>query len=147
METLMDDRPERNPIEPPAPRGPDGSAQASPLAHHRDPSLPEPVTPADDSESSKPDDGDEDEEGKKGRERIEWVRAMDVLTGRAGRQAGRAAPRLEAGVRRARAGMGRLNPISRQGIARRSAPTTTQTPLTPPGAGSGRQDRDQGPWL
>jgi hypothetical protein len=140
----MDDRSERNPIEPPAPRGPGGSAQASPLAHHRDPSLPVPATPAGDRESGKPNDG----EGKiKGREQIEWVRAMDVLTGRAGRQAGRAAPRLEAGVRRARAGMGRLNPISRRAIARRSAPTITQSPPTPPGAGSGRQDRDQGPWL
>jgi hypothetical protein len=143
METPMDDRAERHPIGPPAPRGPGGPAQASPLAHHRDPSLPEPATPAGDSESGKPNDG----AGKnKGREQIEWVRAMDVLTGRGGRQAGRAAPKLEAGVRRARAGMGRLNPISRRAIARRSAPTT-QSPPSPPGAGSGRQDRDQGLWL
>ncbi len=57
---------------------------------------------------------------------IEWVRASDLLMRGGIRAATRGATGQEAVIRRMRGGMASINPVSRRGIARRSA-----SPLPP----------------
>jgi hypothetical protein len=117
----MSDRPE-----------PAAQAEASALARHGDPSLQRRKT---DGAYVSPED--------RRRGGIEWVRASDLLTRGGIRVADRGAGGQENVVRRMRGGMASINPISRRGIARRSANSLPPpsafgaTPPSSPAAGRG----------
>jgi hypothetical protein len=121
----MSDRPE-----------PAAQPEASALAHHGDPSLQRRKT---DGAYVSPED--------RRRGGIEWVRASDVLTRGGIRVADRGAGGQESVVRRMRGGMASINPVSRRGIARRSANSLPPpssfgaTPPSSPAAGRGTVGR------
>ena len=95
------------------------SAEVSALARHGDPSMP---NPKDDGALANP-----------SADRIsglQWVRASDLFTRGAVRVADRSVNHQQVVVRRVRTGIGRLNPVSRRGIARRSARGTVLAPVS-----------------
>jgi hypothetical protein len=103
---------------------PPAQPEASALARHGDPSLQRRKT-----------DGAYVSPADRRRGGIEWVRASDVLTRGGVRFADRGANGQENVVRRMRGGMASINPVSRRGIARRSAnslPPVTAFGATPP---------------
>jgi hypothetical protein len=85
-------------------------AQPSALARHGDPSLQRPKT-----------DGRYVSSEAKRKGGIEWVRASDLLTRGGIRLGDRGASGQENTIRRMRKGMASINPVTRRGIARRSA--------------------------
>jgi hypothetical protein len=93
-------------------------AEPSALARHSDPSLQRRRT---DGRHVSPD------AGRRGG--IEWVRASDLLTRGGTRLGDKGANSQENTVRRLRRGMASINPVSRRGIARKSAGS-----LPPPSA-------------
>lgn len=99
-------------------------AEASALAKYGDPSLP----------GTKIDAPTASPQARR-RGGIEWVRASDLLTGGGTRVADRGAAGQESVIRRMRGGMASINPVSRRGIARRSAsslPPVSAFGATPP---------------
>jgi hypothetical protein len=118
---------------PPGADAPGGAESA--LARHRDPSLERARAAKGAGGGGRAAGGAPVVGGRRG---IAWVRAGDLLTRGGTRLAGRGAAGQEAAVRRARAAAARLNPVSRRGIARRSAGS-----LPPPSA-FGRLQPDPG---
>jgi hypothetical protein len=92
-------------------------AEPSALARHGDPSLQHRNI---DGRSVYPD--------PKRKDGIEWVRASDLLTRGGIRLGDKGVTAQEATVRRMRRGMASINPVSRSGVARRSAAALPSPP-------------------
>jgi len=104
-------------------------AEVSDLARHGDPSLHSETSSNDATRRSARRGG------------IEWVRASDLLARGGVRVADRGANSQESVIRKMRGGMASINPVSRSGIARRSAnslPPVTAFGQTPPAPSAGR---------
>jgi hypothetical protein len=94
------------------------TAEVSALAHQGDPSLQRRKT---DGRYVSPD--------PRQATGLQWVRASDLLTRSGVRLGDTTLGSQQVMVRRIRTGMGRLNPVSRRGIARRSAQATALAPV------------------
>jgi hypothetical protein len=121
------------PASPPGAGAPGGGDSA--LARHKDPSLEHAGNGAGAGSRAA---GRALQAG--GRRGIEWMRAADLLTRGGMSLAGRGAAGQEAVVKRARTAAARFNPVSRRGIARRSAgslppPSAFGRPQPDPGSG------------
>jgi hypothetical protein len=95
------------------------TAEASALARHGDPSLRRRKT---DGRYTSP------EARRTGG--VEWVRASDLLTRSGARLGDRTVGGQQTLAKTIRTGMGRLNPVSRRGIARRSSRSAALAPIT-----------------
>ncbi|MDR2348585.1 MAG: hypothetical protein LBD90_08260 [Bifidobacteriaceae bacterium] len=95
------------------------AAEVSALARHGDPSLRRRKT---DGRYVSPD--------ARQTGGLQWVRASDLVTRSGVRLGDLTLGDQQVMVRRIRTGMGRLNPVSRRGVARRSAQSTALAPIS-----------------
>jgi hypothetical protein len=112
------------------------SVEVPALARHTDPSLPGPKGRS--SSAGR----DKTAKGQDRRLRVEWVPATQVLTGRGTRLGSWAVLGWEATARRARRGLGHLNPISRRRTPRQA--TRAATPREMPRRTAPEQDQSRG---
>ena len=111
-------------------------AEASALAHHRDPSL-----------AGKGKGANAEDEAKKKALGVEWVRPTELVAYRSGRVAGRGIDFQAELARRSRRLPGQTVRVSRRGISDASARLSERARCLPPASAFGRGSGERYSWV